>query len=168
MRYFFILAVAAELLEMLPRYGTPPQGRRAASLATDSENNKIYILGGLESQDQWFSDIWQFDLSAKEWKELRAINVGPGIIYIGAFHSAIAFLSSSVLYLYGGITPDGPSSSLWKFDLKSFRWSLVSFDGIKPGMLIKSCTSSFKYDNITYLSVYGQNQTDTSLGYLYL
>lgn len=80
MKYFFILAVAAELLEMLPRYGTPPQGRRAASMATDSENEKIYVLGGFESENQWFGDIWQFDLAAKEWKELPAINQGPGII----------------------------------------------------------------------------------------
>lgn len=80
MKFFIslVLAVAAQLINTLPESGTPPQGRRAASMATDSENKKIYILGGLESSDLWLNDIWQFDISKAEWTELQAINKGPG------------------------------------------------------------------------------------------
>lgn len=62
----------------------------------------------------------------------------------------------------------GPSSDLWKFDLKSYKWTSVPTTGIKPGVYVKSCLGSYEYNNITYLSVFGQNAKNSSLGELYM
>lgn len=67
---------ASSQVDQIPSSGTPPKPRQGATLISTSE--KLYLLGGYDSPDHYFEDIWSFDLNTNTWEQLQAINSGPG------------------------------------------------------------------------------------------
>lgn len=73
---FSLALTHSALVELIPSSGTPPQSRQGSTLIYSS--NKLYLFGGYENAENYFEDIWSFDLETNTWTQLQQINQGPG------------------------------------------------------------------------------------------
>ena len=106
----------------IPATRTPPNRRHDSALAFDPIQNSLFIYGGFEDSNEFFDDMWRFDLNTQTWEEvLSPSSLTPG----PRSNSYMQVLSNRrLLLLFGGSTVQGPISDLWLFDLDNY---LVSF-----------------------------------------
>lgn len=121
----FLLAISYSLsisVHNIPDTKTPPNRRHDSALAFDSIQNSLFIYGGLGDSNEYFDDMWRFDLNTKTWEEIlspSSLTPGP------RSNSYMQVLSNRrLLLLFGGSTVQGPVSDLWLFDLDNY---LVKF-----------------------------------------
>lgn len=69
------LSTSSQVVQ-IPASGTPPTPRQGSTMLSISD--KLYILGGFDSPNNYFEDIWSFDLNTATWQQHQAINSGPG------------------------------------------------------------------------------------------
>ena len=127
--------------------------RKHSLISFDQSSNSIFILGGLQDQETWFSDIWQFELSTGLWQSIIAVNKGPGIEHIGEFHSGQAACLNEEIFIAGIIQRSQTTNQIWKFNLRKLTWSLVKTSGDRPGNFIHAAMTSFEYTGSSYLAV---------------
>jgi hypothetical protein len=92
--------------------------RKQSSITYDSISNSLYIYGGYHSVDEYFDDMWKFNLNTNTWEEIHSpspLTPGP------RFDARMKVLKNErSILLYGGTTMRGPISDLWLFDIDNF------------------------------------------------
>ena len=155
----------------IPDTKTPPNRRHGSALALDPIQNSLFVYGGFEDSNEYFDDMWRFDLDTQTWEEIlspSSLTPGP------RSYSYMQFLSNRrLLLLFGGSTVKGPISDLWLFDLDNYlvrfiQWHQVSSpDSILPSSVYSS-KASFEINGKEYLAVYGGIYRDGISNRLYM
>ena len=81
-------------------------------------DGKIYVSGGRADEPEWTSTFTVFDPQANSWTELASM----GTARAGHISAAIG----GKLYVFGGETVDGHTSSVEAYDPLSNTWAQVS------------------------------------------
>ena len=112
-----------------------PWGKRSTLTATVYDNNKIIIFGGSNGRidkELYFNDCWLFDTSNNEWTELSPLdnnnnnneNKNVNIPVSRCYH--LAGIYKEELYIYGGYTGSVYLNDMWKFTIKTRKWTNIS------------------------------------------
>lgn len=142
--------------QIAPRSTTLPAARVAPGLAYDPRGDRYIVTHGRGANGTLLTDTWAFDPGALTWTNVSppaapptptprpattAVAGTPAATAAPArptrppglaFAPLIADELTGALYLIGGETADGPSSSVWQFDLVSNRWNEVGTQGPTP------------------------------------
>lgn len=113
-----ILFAESLSIASLPSTRTPPTRRKQSSLTYDPISNSLFIYGGYHSSDEYFDDMWRFDLNSNTWEEIlspSSLTPGPRI----DAHIKVLNGSKTIL-LYGGTTLKGPIADIWLFDIQNY------------------------------------------------
>ncbi len=106
-----------------------PLPREGHGLAAVKSRQKLYMLGGvvnIAGQDSLSTNFHEFDLETAEWKNLSHFNAVPGRAYFG-FTSA-----GDTLYLFGGISDNDTSCTIYSFNTTSYVWTCAADIGSYP------------------------------------
>jgi N-acetylneuraminic acid mutarotase len=106
-------------------------------MATDNweDDGSVVIFGGIRynaavTVRTFFSDIWSYDPSVNTWTLIPQNNAGPG----PRMGAGIA-IDGDTMYMFGGIDPTFQShNDLWKFDLMTGLWTLITPDNTNPAL----------------------------------
>lgn len=123
-----------------------PSPRCAASWTCVPGSNKIYLFGGLGSENDFLGDLWCFHAGARfksSWERLQAVresgNINeevegqPSSIPAGRWgHTMVEH--KGILYMFGGSSPGQAYTGLWRLDVsvRPCRWALLASHGQKP------------------------------------
>lgn len=86
----------------------------------------MYVFGGYGDKGVRLNDLHQFDLPTRTWvahPERQGQGESPSARHSAAMVADTAQLS---LWLFGGTTSDGPSDDLFRYDLTTKRWHLIT------------------------------------------
>ncbi|KII66112.1 Kelch domain-containing protein 10 [Thelohanellus kitauei] len=117
------------------RYHPPIKGPNACIHSSIcSVGNLVYIFGGTVSPDSCLSSnsLISFDVGNATWKifwehtDDYDQNTPPPMIESCIFHH------NGSLYVLGGLCNDDYLESMFKFCLKTSKWSVVPQNGLKP------------------------------------
>lgn len=126
-----------------------PRPRCAASWASIPGTNKIYLFGGVGSDNDFLGDLWCFHAGARgecRWEQLHAerearprggddeeeIDVLWRIPEGRWGHTMVEHRGA--LYMFGGSSPGQAFAGLWRLDtsVRPCVWSLLTPDGEQP------------------------------------
>jgi hypothetical protein len=120
-------------------YALGPELAQAAVFATlsfDPNKNRFVLLGGGQMvagfEPQPLVPVCRFesfDPGTESWGEVLPCLEGPGAI---SSHSAAVRWKDLSLWVYGGLTPLGVSSKLWRFRLDQETWEEVETEPPLP------------------------------------
>ena len=106
----------------------------ACTTWTDPMNNRIFLYGGLDKQNNVLDEMWSFNIETKTWTQ------HPGSNQPGSLAHGRATRVENFVYLFGGDeTNNGlPTSNLlWKMDLATMAWQRVDLaDNTQPAARI--------------------------------
>ena len=142
--------------------GTSPSARMRH--AADSFADNMLIWGG-ENESGLLNDIYIYNAFLKSW---RAIEVSGTLIPSARKNLCVGLFKNQV-FLYGGITEAGFSDELWKFEIGSQTYELIS-KGEKgsPGPLADHyCKLEQNNGSIKFYVMFGRKPTDEPLGSVY-
>ena len=136
----------------LPSTGSPPQAFSDGSLVYDEASNRIISFGGRVLQtNTCISSLYSFSLTNLSWDTIypESDYKPPGL------SDSYTAIHSNALYVFFGLKFEGISCDIYKFDLKIFKWEVVTTQGITiPGRFRHSSTS-FTYLDSTYVAIFG-------------
>ncbi|XP_053722782.1 rab9 effector protein with kelch motifs isoform X2 [Synchiropus splendidus] len=91
--------------------------------------DKLYVFSGGEAGASPVADqkLHIFDTVGMLWKKVKAKGDLPPAV---AAHSSVAL--GNCVYIFGGMTPDGASNSMYKFVTDKCKWVLMRFEGDLP------------------------------------
>jgi hypothetical protein len=100
-------------VKLIPEAGTPPVERGIPGFTLNTKTNVLYIYGGIS--EQLLSDMWEFDLNDKRWREIHS----PSVLNPGKRSNPFITVieDDSKILLFGGNTYSGPISDLWEFNI---------------------------------------------------
>ncbi len=98
--------------EILP--STPPAKRSNMRV---SEN---ILFGGIDSDLNYFNDIWEYDPAAEEWEEV-IVSSSP----TGRYDHSFAFAEDTAV-LFGGEDSTGEMDDTWEYDRIAASWTYVA------------------------------------------
>ena len=102
-------------VDSIPATGTPPSKRERSAMAYSASSSSVFVYGGFEDVNEYYEDIWRFDVSTNKWEELISpsrFTPGPRI---AAFMQVLEDQKS--ILLFGGNTQKGPISDVWLLDI---------------------------------------------------
>ncbi len=109
--------------------GNYPPERFGQGMAMDPNTGKVYMFGG-QNNYGYLNDLWVFDPltdpSGCPWSEISASGTWPKV---RAFHGMCMDYDRSVIVVFGGNGPNGPSSKFndtWEFDIASETWTEIN------------------------------------------
>lgn len=108
----------------------PPSPRQLMGLTLNSETNKLSLFSGTGEANTYLNDIWEFEISTREWKVLVPISSDfpePRTNY-GTFCDS----STGLIYLFGGEGKFGYLNDLWIFNQSKLTWSKKEVKGDFP------------------------------------
>ncbi len=114
-----IILIAESLsISSLPSTRTPPTRRKQSSLTYDPLSNSLFIYGGYHTADEYFDDMWRFDLNSNTWEEI----LSPSPLTPGPRKDAHMKVlnGSKTILLYGGTTLKGPIADILLFDIQNY------------------------------------------------
>ncbi|GBC06562.1 hypothetical protein RclHR1_06920001 [Rhizophagus clarus] len=96
-------------------------------------DNKLYILGGLDVNDNPVKEFFYLDVSVPfntqelSWQDLSNVNMVPP----NSFATSVKGGSNNdTLFFYGGLTTDQTMSLVYTFDSQSIVWSIPKITGV--------------------------------------
>ena len=91
--------------------GDPPPYRK--DYASWSIDDKIYIHGGRDNNDNVFDDMWVYDIYTNQWNEIEVNGIKPSARF---FHSAARF-SDGTVFIVGGLKSYSEAiTDAWLYD----------------------------------------------------
>jgi hypothetical protein len=143
-------------VNLIPETGTPPPPRELPGLTSDLSGRNLYIYGG--ASENKLSDMWKFNLESKRWTQIY-----PGSVLTPGLRSSpfmAALKNQPKLLLFGGDTPNGPSSDVWLYDIESesvifIQWKLVDDKGRPPPRAFYRSVCEYSHEGKQYIAVYG-------------
>lgn len=139
--------------QMNPTSGPPPNALSLSSAIYDEYTTSIITIGGYSVvEEKETSNIYSFNISTKKWTQIfPESNFSPG-----SMKSHYTYLTKSrVILNFFGISSNTVLSDVRAFDLNSLRWTIKELSGdIISGRRYEVLTS-FTYNDIEYIAVYG-------------
>jgi serine/threonine protein kinase len=121
--------------------GAPALLRSGHSMAWDSQNNLLFVFGGIDNQGNLLNDLWTYSPATQTWKELNAPTGTVGVCRssnIPAPRMNAAMVWDSVdqqILLYGGLGANNHYlSDLWSYSPTTGTWTAISCSGNPPGV----------------------------------
>jgi hypothetical protein len=160
---FSLFSCKSLSIASIPSTRTPPIQRKQAGVTYDPVSDSVYIYGGFQSADEYFDDMWKFDLKSQTWEEIHSpspLTPGPRI------ESRMKVLKDErSILLYGGTTIKGPISDIWLFDIQNFmvrfsQWQPVYYRGFKPLASYNSGFVFYEHDAKEYFAYYGGSSSN--------
>lgn len=103
-----------------------PAGRHGHVSSTDGDS--LYIFGGCNVNGLCHDDLWKFSPRTNSWTlvdasgDLPSARAGASLIHL-----------QNALILFGGTNNDGTFNDIYKFDLKTYNWSIgVTISDVRP------------------------------------
>ena len=118
-----------------PGERAPPVGYHAACASEDGAT--MYVSGGIADGESKWSSLWALDSRTWAWRQLTPTDPDAPEPPPRFGHSMVA--AGGAVYVVGGgsggdLLRDGfDHSDIWRFDLKSRRWSTVG-EGLEEGV----------------------------------
>ncbi len=121
--------------------GAPATLRSNHSMVWDSQDNLLFVFGGIDDQGNLLNDLWSFSPATQTWKEANASTATTGLCNnskIPAPRMNAAMVWDSVdqqLLLYGGLGANNHYlGDLWSYSPTAGTWTALSCSGNPPGM----------------------------------
>ena len=108
---------------------TPP-GKLAASMAYDSESDRVILFGGLDDGGTYSGDTWAYDFNTNNWTLMN-----PSTHPSDRFDTPMTYDSESDrVIMIGGWDTFGFIDEVWAYDFNTDTWTLVD-PGIEPSAI---------------------------------
>ncbi|CAG9314812.1 unnamed protein product [Blepharisma stoltei] len=129
----------------IPAMDSPPSKREYALLAYNNETDNLIVFGGNLDVSIVYNDVWSFSLETKTWSNLVPLSQISPIprIFFGGFVDSV----KNKLYIFGGLTLNGPLNDMWSYDLKSLQWNSIKQKGDIPSSRYRFGYTSY-YDTV--------------------
>jgi uncharacterized protein (TIGR03437 family) len=102
--------------------GTPPSPRHGHTVTFDPVRDRIVVIAG--QGNDFFGDVWAYDIRTNAWIQLSANSSGPLPRY---GHSAVYDSKRDRIVISHGFTSEqGRYDDTWAFDLASNSWRDIS------------------------------------------
>ncbi|OMJ80220.1 hypothetical protein SteCoe_19583 [Stentor coeruleus] len=100
--------------KIIDAYGAYPSPRIGHSMA--SQGNYVVLVGGISAENIFTSDYWllQYNDNFFFWEEIVPLSDSPPPI-----SNTCVMVDLPLFYYVGGITPLGPTSQIWMFNLSN-------------------------------------------------
>ncbi|XP_051749902.1 rab9 effector protein with kelch motifs isoform X2 [Ctenopharyngodon idella] len=127
-----VLRMSDGLWKTVQVKGSPPTVR---TYHTNSAcvGNRLYVFSGGDAGAAPVTDpqVHVFDSETMKWEKVKAKGeIPPGV----AAHSSVSFGKN--IFIFGGMTSEGASNSMYKFQCEKQRWTRLKFEGdLPPGRL---------------------------------
>lgn len=115
-----------------------PRERNGAGMILDRQQERLVLFGGDAGPGEYsftpLNDLWQFDLSKRQWWQLET----KGGLPPARWHLMMALdEDSGIAYIFGGagIGPDGLDRGLYALHLGSNTWEQIQVKGDMPPSL---------------------------------
>ena len=90
-------------------------------MVVTEDNTKIYVFGGLNSDNTTMNDMWMYDLNQNTWTEIEQKGQVPKPRSGHSFN-----LYDGKIFMFGGlIEVTKESSELFSFDIETETWVLL-------------------------------------------
>ncbi|CAB5362582.1 unnamed protein product [Rhizophagus irregularis] len=132
---YFILWILLQVLVKINCQMTPFKPSIYYRHTTTLIDNKLYILGGYDLNNNQIKEFFYLDVSVPfntqelSWQDLSNINMVP-------LHSSATSVkggpNNDTLFLFGGFTSDPTMALVYAFDSHSIVWSIPKVTGINP------------------------------------
>jgi hypothetical protein len=124
----------------LPVEGTPPSPRWFSTVVYDPARDRVLVLGGETSDNQYLEDLWELAFSpVPTWRQLAVEGSGPGARVAPA---TVYDAGRDRVILTGGFGPQGFfDMQPWELSLGTpMRWSPIMALGSPPaGRVLPAC-----------------------------
>jgi hypothetical protein len=80
-------------------------------------NGKLYVHGGRDTSNNYYSDTWSYNISADTWTQV----VTGGL----SINRSVYASNDEKLYSYGGFLTTTSTHALYEFDMSSNTWSTI-------------------------------------------
>ena len=121
------------------RSGPAPAPRRDVAIGYDSKNKLVLLYGGEGTQT--FGDTWTFNLSSREWKELKTNGD------IGSRFSVVSGVWNGAFYVATGEFRNKFFDDMWRLDLATNNWKQLPSGNNKPEKRYGSAGGFFQQGN---------------------
>ncbi len=119
----------------------PATPRSDHSMVWDSQDDLLFVFGGIDNQGNLLNDLWSYSPTTQTWKELNASTGTAGICQnsnIPAPRMNAAMVWDSVdqqILLYGGLGANNHYlGDLWSYAPNTATWAAISCSGNPPGI----------------------------------
>jgi serine/threonine protein kinase len=119
---------------------TPSALRSDHSMVWDSQDNLLFVFGGIDNQGNLLNDLWSFNPTTQTWKDLNASTGTVGLCNnsnIPAPRMNAAMVWDSIdqqILLYGGLGANHHYlGDLWSYSPGTGTWTAISCSGSAPG-----------------------------------
>jgi len=117
-----------------------PPNRMYASMAYNSEKNKIILWGGRLLEPLADNSLWEYDFTINNWTEIQTTD-GPTASY--AYPAMVFIPSKNELILFGGGILETAFvgkqvNDTWKFDCENNKWAVINTKNSPPPVTIHS------------------------------
>jgi len=119
----------------------PATPRSDHSMVWDSQDDLLFVFGGIDNQGNLLNDLWSYSPTTQTWKELNAPTGTAGICQnsnIPAPRMNAAMVWDSVdqqILLYGGLGANNHYlGDLWSYAPNTATWAAKSCSGNPPGI----------------------------------
>jgi hypothetical protein len=106
--------------------GDVPPARFAHRIVAVSDTRAL-LFGGCDDASLVFSDLYEFDLTARRWTRLEMRGECPP----PAFYGAATYHDGHVM-VFGGRGAEGLHGGFYELDVETLEWSHYDFDGAAP------------------------------------
>ena len=140
-------------IESIPPQGSPPMNLFLTSSVYDPSTSSIYIIGGYSQEKQHdISDIYSYNLLTNKWSHI--IPESDFVPY--GLDQHYAYLGQNrVIYIFFGISQDRCISDVFTYDLQSNTWDKTKIAGDYITGRTGYSITSFTWNSIDYIAVYG-------------
>jgi serine/threonine protein kinase len=118
----------------------PTTLRSNHSMVWDSQDNQLFVFGGIDDQGNLLNDLWSFSPATQTWRELNASTASTALCHtsnVPAPRMNAAMVWDSVdqqLLLYGGVgANDHYLGDLWSYSPAAGTWTALACSGNPPG-----------------------------------
>lgn len=145
--------------QVVPQSGPTPPPRSTHNAVYDGPNDRFLVWSGRLAND-FYNDVWSFDLANQVWTELLPDGPIPNMRYGTA---AIMDPLAGNLVTFAGFTNEGRFDDTWRFDPGVPSWIDLGLSA-NPG---RRCLHSASYDARDHRMVIYGGQRDGPLGDLW-
>ncbi|MHA2134243.1 MAG: Kelch repeat-containing protein [Candidatus Thorarchaeota archaeon] len=123
-----------------------PGVHHSHAMAYDSQQNVVILYGGFDVEGWLAGDMWQFDISSREWTELH-----PSTMPLDRYGHVMTYdeTIAQIVMCCGNTAYEGHQNDTWTFDVSSNTWTSVTTSGRPDRLKWPSMT----YDSVNHKSI---------------
>jgi N-acetylneuraminic acid mutarotase len=92
------------------------------------QGNSLFVFGGQDEDNNKLGDLWEFNLTTKQWANIAYHNGASGVDIARSGHASVAF--NGKMYIFGGILEVTKElNDLLVYDFKTQKLSVLDHNG---------------------------------------